>query len=140
MTRDILLVDLSSIAHPIWHMAASDPDPNSASIKTVARVRALATGRPYVAICCDAGHNFRRELDPTYKANRPERNAALDHQIDSAIDTLKADGFPVWKCDTFEADDLAASAVRRVIEGDSETTVLLASADKDTARNIGTQL
>ena len=37
---DVLLIDLSSIAYPIWHMSQSEPDPNAASTQIVARVRA----------------------------------------------------------------------------------------------------
>ena len=47
---------------------------------------------------------------PTYKANRPAQEAALHHQIDLAREALEADGFPVWKVDGFEGDDLIATA------------------------------
>ena len=73
MSAQILLIDLSSIAHPLYHMSASDPDPNATSTKTVARVRALATGQPYVAVCCEGGRSFRKDLDANYKANMWER-------------------------------------------------------------------
>lgn len=126
----ICLVDLSSIAHPIWHMAGSDADPNSASQKIVARVRSLASGQPHVAICCDKGQSFRKELSPAYKANRPEHDAALHHQIALAIEILEADGFPVWAVPGFEADDLIASATTRAL-ADPDATVSIISADKD---------
>ena len=70
MSADILLIDLSSILHPLWHLSTNDPNPDATSIKTVARVRALASGQPHVAICIDSPKSFRRELDPTYKAQR----------------------------------------------------------------------
>ena len=67
----ILLVDLSSIAHPIWHMSQQEPDPDHTSQRTAAAVRKLAADHPHTAICCDSRSNFRKELDETYKANRP---------------------------------------------------------------------
>src|SRR5689334_9525267 len=114
MTTDarLILIDLSSIAYPLWHLGASEPDPNWTSTQVVKRVRELASGQPHVAICADSGRSFRRDVDPTYKANRPETDATRQHQIDLAIETLKGDGFPVWQVKGFEADDLIASAVR----------------------------
>jgi hypothetical protein len=34
--KQIVLIDFSSIAHPIWHMAASDPNPDATSIGIIA--------------------------------------------------------------------------------------------------------
>ena len=67
----VLLVDLSSIAHPIWHMSQAEPDPDHTSQRTAAVVRSLAADHPHTAICCDSPSSFRKELDDTYKANRP---------------------------------------------------------------------
>jgi 5'-3' exonuclease len=78
---EIVLIDLSSIAHPIWHMSQSEPDPNHTSQQIVARIRALASDKPHVAICCDSGRSFRHDIAPSYKANRPEAEAPLHHQI-----------------------------------------------------------
>lgn len=124
----ILLIDLSSIAHPLFHISASDPNPNATSIRTVERVRALASGQPHVAVCCDSGRSFRRDIDPAYKANRPESDATLQHQIALAVDVLKADGFPVWAAAGFEADDLIATAVKL-----AETSTFISSPISNTA-------
>lgn len=128
----VLLIDLSSIAHPLYHVSASDPDPNATSTKTVERVRALASGQPHVGVCVEGGRSFRKDLDPSYKANRPESDAALYHQIDLAIDILRADGFPILKAQGFEADDVIATAVGQLRLRSSEVTVTsIVSADKD---------
>ena len=111
----VLLIDLSSIAHPIWHMSGQEPDPDHTSQRTVAAVRKLAADHPHAAICCDSRSSFRKELDPTYKANRPPSEAPLHHQIDLAKEALAADGFPVYEVDGFEGDDLIATATARVI-------------------------
>lgn len=145
----ILLIDLSSIAHPLFHTSASDPNPDATSIRTLERVRALASGQPHVAVCCDAGRSFRRDIDPAYKANRPPSDAALHHQIALVVDALKSEGFPVWAAAGFEADDLIATATTAAMEAQfidgqfkrftgtgiaqtvAEATVTIASADKD---------
>src|ERR1017187_2063917 len=125
----VVLIDLSSIAHPIWHMSQGEPDPNHTSVQTVAKVRALASGQPHVAICCDAPPYLRKTIDPDYKANRPESDATLQHQITLARETLLSDGFPVWAVKGFEADDLIATGARLAQEAGLDGLVV--SSDKD---------
>lgn len=131
----VVLIDLSSIAHPIWHMSQTEPDQNHTATATVAKVRALATGQPHVAVCCDSGKSFRAEIEPTYKANRGDRDATLIHQIEVAKERLAADGFPVWSASGMEADDLIATATRHATEAGHE--VLVVSADKDLLQLVG---
>jgi len=137
MNPEIVLIDLSSVAHPIWHVSQSEPDPNTTSTRTVARVRALANGHPHVAVCCDSGRSFRKDIDPNYKAQRPETDATLQHQITLARETLVNDGFPVWAAKGFEADDLIATAVKRSLAEIPDSTVLIASSDKDLLQLVG---
>jgi 5'-3' exonuclease len=127
------MVDFSSILHPTWALASTDSDPNATSTQVVAKVRALASAHPHVAICCDSGKSFRAEISTDYKANRPaERDAALHHQGNVAIDILRGDGFPIWVARGFEADDIIATAVAAAQPPDSDgADVLIISADKD---------
>lgn len=131
----IVLVDLSSIAHPIWHTSQSESDPNMTSQRIVARVNTLAASHPHVAICIDRGRSFRKDLAPSYKANRPEHEAALMHQIDLAIEQLGQDGFPLWAAPGFEADDLIATAT---MQGRAQGhDVLIVTGDKDLLQLVG---
>jgi 5'-3' exonuclease len=131
----IVLVDISAIAHAIWHTSetVSNRDQISASIR--ARVRSVSTGFAYVAVCCDSGRSFRHEIDPKYKANRAEREAGLHFQLDKAIAKLKEDGFVVWQAKGFEADDIIASAVAKAKSLD--LSVMIASNDKDLFQLVG---
>ena len=133
--KPVLLIDLSSIGHPIWHMSASEPDPNFTSQRIAAIVQQLASDYPHTAICCDSPVSFRKDVDPTYKSNRPPAEAALHHQIDLAREALAADGFPVWCVDEFEGDDLIATAAHDLILDGHD--VLIASADKDLLALVG---
>jgi 5'-3' exonuclease len=137
--RQIVLVDLSSIAYPIWHMSQSEPNANHASEQIVGRIRSIAQGQPHVAICCDAGRSFRRDLDPLYKANRPERDERLHHQIKLAVEQLREDGFPIWSVPGFEADDLIATAAMRAFET-TEAEVIIVSGDKDLLQLVGDRI
>lgn len=131
----VVLVDLSSIAHPIWHTSQSESDPNLTSQRIVARVNALAQGHPHVAICIDRGRSFRKDLAPSYKANRPAHEAALMHQIDLAIERLGQDGFPLWASPGFEADDLIATAAMEARAKGHD--VLIVTGDKDLLQLVG---
>jgi 5'-3' exonuclease len=132
MSDRLVVIDFASVFYPVWHMAGSQPDVNAASIEVVAKVRALASAHPHVAICCDSGKSFRAEISADYKANRPESDATLQHQISLAVDTLRGDGFPIWAARGFEADDLIATAVAAANPPDTEgADVLIISADKD---------
>jgi 5'-3' exonuclease len=126
---EVALIDLSSIAYPIWHVSGSEPDQDFCSRQIVARVRALTRTYPHAAICCDSGRSFRNDLSPAYKANRPPAEASLKHQIRLAEEQLAADGFPVWKVKGYEADDLIASGARLAVEAGA--SVLVVSGDKD---------
>lgn len=130
-TTPLVLVDLSSLLYPIWHMSGAEmlTNPNHVSEATVARVRALTTGVEACAVCCDSGRSFRRDLDPTYKATRGERDAALIHQMTLAQETLTADGLAVWSCAGYEADDLIATATAQAVARGLAVTIV--SADKD---------
>jgi 5'-3' exonuclease len=128
---ELLLIDLSGIAHQEWHVSGNQPDPSFVSTQVIARVRALASAHPYAAVCCDDGKSFRADIDPSYKANRDTENRApLRHQMDVACETLKRDGFPIWKSKGFEADDVIATAVKEAA-AIKDTSVLVVSSDKD---------
>ncbi len=128
----LLLIDLSGLAHMIWHVSGNEPDPSFVSNTIIARVRGLASAYPHAAICRDDGKSFRADIDPQYKAQRDTDNRApLRHQMDVACETLaKKDGFPVWRVKGMEADDIIASATAQALAIDG-ATVLIASSDKD---------
>lgn len=125
----VLLVDLASIVYPLWAVSGQEPDQDWTANRALAKVRSLAHRYPCAAVCCDSRHSFRREIDPSYKANRPEKNQAVLHQLRVAESLLKADGFPVWTHDGYEADDVIASATAWAFEQGHQ--VVIASSDKD---------
>lgn len=136
MSAELLLIDVSSIAFPIYEMSGREPDPDHVATQIAVKVRQLASQYPHAALCLDSGRSFRHDLEPTYKANRDTSNrAALVHQITNACETLRAEGFPVWSVTGCEADDVIASAVAQALAID-DTTVLIASADKDLAQLV----
>lgn len=136
MSAQIVLIDFSSIAHPIWHTTDSEREqnPNAMSTAIVAKVRALASGQPHVALCLDSRKSFRKELSADYKAGREAKPEAFWHQTRLALETLRGDGFPQWESDGFEADDIIGTAVHVAAMKamlDTGWQMLVVSSDKD---------
>ncbi len=138
----VLLIDLSNLVHREFAVRGQGGDIHATANAVVAQVRRLAHGQPHVAICCDSGKSFRKALADDYKANRGERDPAIYHQMQRAIDQLAADGFPVWKVPEMEADDLIATATTRLLaqvdaDGLPAHDVLIVSSDKDLTQLVG---
>jgi 5'-3' exonuclease len=126
MAVEIRLIDFSSIIRPAYIAAPQDCVTN-----TLDRVRSLAADNLHTAICCDSERSLRKDLDPRYKAQRPETDAPLWHAQAVALEELKYEGFPVWKEDGYEADDIIASATLAALTADPNATVRIITADKD---------
>lgn len=73
--------------------------------------------------------SFRKQIDPDYKANRPEPPKDLKKQLPVAIEWIEKMGFHNLSESGFEADDIIASLVRCAKE--RNFTVRIVSHDKD---------
>lgn len=130
MKPTILLIDLSSLFWCSWH--ATENDIASDAIKlTMAAIRRCQNQFPgaLTAICLDKGRSFRKELAPTYKAQRPEKDHSALNQLRDCKQQLIDEGYLLWGCDGFEADDVIATATTLAVAAMRE--VCIASADKD---------
>lgn len=126
--KELLLIDLSGI---FWanHHATADQHVSEAFARTIERVTSLRQGYDHVAICVDSPPYFRKELLPTYKAQRDAPSPQAVEQLDRVKERLVADGLLLWAARGFEADDIAATAAARARE--YGIAVTLASSDKD---------
>jgi DNA polymerase-1 len=82
----------------------------------------------FVFVIDGKGPNFRRELLPTYKANRSAPPEGLLLQLDPLRELLALLGLPVLTASDCEADDFIASLALRFR---AAHPVLILSADKD---------
>ena len=79
------------------------------------------------ALLFDSGKvQFRLELLPEYKANRPPMPEALKVQMPKIEEMARAFGWPLLRAENYEADDLIGGFARAV-----ETPVLVVTSDKD---------
>ena len=83
-----------------------------------------------IAVCFDeSGPTFRHELDPTYKANRPEMPEDLALQWPIARQVAADFGLPVIGVAGLEADDLIATLATQGHASGHD--VIIVSGDKD---------
>lgn len=131
----IALVDLSGIYWMHWHSGGADQPADAPARATVEKVRKLATRYKHLAICCDVARTWRHDHSKDYKANRQQKPEEARAQLKRAVQILKADGFPIWIADGYEADDVIASACEWARE--QKHDVVIVSADKDLLQLVG---
>ncbi len=85
----------------------------------------------YLAMVIDSGDEtvFRKQLDPTYKANREPPPDDFHPQEQRIIQIVKDAGVPIFVKPGFEADDLIATMARKLAADGFD--VRLVSKDKD---------
>jgi DNA polymerase I len=127
--QEVLLVDLSGL---FWRSWMSNGETLKARDNTLALVRRCMEGLGFqapVALCLDRGRSFRKDLAPEYKANRPEKDLQAVDELRRTEAALAAEGFCTWGVDSFEADDVIATATQMALAAGH--TVRIASSDKD---------
>lgn len=128
MTNRIALIDLSGLYWRCWHAGADRPL-GFAFEETLGLVRKFTEGFEYIAICCDAPPYWRKELHPEYKAQRDKPEPQAIEQLRRVEARLEQDGYCIWKCAGYEADDVIATATRIAVDQGLEVTI--GSSDKD---------
>jgi DNA polymerase-1 len=84
----------------------------------------------HIAVIFDAGRTtFRNEIDPNYKAHRPDPPPELVPQFALIRDATAAFGVPAIELEGYEADDLIASYATAMTKTGGAVTIV--SSDKD---------
>lgn len=128
MTRRLALVDLSGVFWRAWH-ATADTELSAAHDTSLTLIHRFVEGFDHVAICCDGPPYWRKELHAEYKAQRERAPELAIAQLRRVEERLALDGFVLWKCQGYEADDVIATAAR--IAADDGLDVVIGSSDKD---------
>lgn len=106
---------------------------DSTASRFTARLRCLNRQyhpeRVFVAWDPADGSSFRRELVPTYKANRGPKPDGLEEAIERAKTACHDECVDSITVPTFEADDIVASLVNVALS--SSRRVVMVSSDKD---------
>lgn len=130
MGKTVLLVDLSALYAAAW-FAGVNQEISYAASNTLQMVKRAEGSMTYagVAICCDSGTSFRKDLSPEYKSNRPQKDPAFIEELRRLQERLEADGYLLWRFPNLEADDIVSTAVKHAREAGFDAVI--ASADKD---------
>ena len=98
-------------------------------------------GRPdFIAVALDVSGDrgtFRSQIDPAYKATRPEPPEDLRPQVERSLALLRAIGVPVVGAEGFEADDVIATLASTYSEKHPDVRVRIISKDKDLKQLLG---
>jgi DNA polymerase-1 len=93
-------------------------------------------GSTHAALVMDASRkSFRTELDPTYKAHRPEAPDELKSQFPLVREVVRALDVPLLEEAGVEADDVIATLARRARAQGFD--VVIVTGDKDFAQLVG---
>jgi DNA polymerase-1 len=118
--------------HAIGHLSTSRGLPTNATLgMTMMLWKLLREDRPsYMGIAWDApGPTVRHQQFEAYKLQRPGMPKDLVEQIPWVRRSFEALGLPFVEAPGFEADDILATAVRRL--RDTPVELVLVTADKD---------
>jgi DNA polymerase I len=136
----LVLIDGSSYLFRAFHalppLTNKGGEPTGALFGVVNMLRATLNERPArVAFVLDAsGTNFRHELYPEYKANRPPTPPDLKAQVEPMMAIVQALGLPLLRVPGVEADDVIGTLARRAVSAGYE--VVISTGDKDFAQLV----
>jgi DNA polymerase I len=83
----------------------------------------------HLAVIFDTKKNYRNDIYPEYKANRPPAPEDLVPQFPLIRDAVRAFNVPCLELEGYEADDLIATYTRQTVAAGGDVTII--SSDKD---------
>lgn len=143
--KKCILVDGSSYLFRAYHalppLTNSKNQPTGAIYGVVNMLKKLISSEnpDYVAVVFDTkGKNFRHELFPEYKANRPQMPEELASQIDPLHQIIQAMGIPLIAINGVEADDVIGTLAFEAANADMH--VIISTGDKDMAQLVNSNI
>lgn len=133
---DLILVDVSHTFWTNWH-ATADQEVGAAYARTVEHVARMVERHRYAAICCDFPPYWRKDIAPSYKAQRDKPEPVAIEQFSRVKDRFATDGHVIWQSRGFEADDIIAGACAWASTREDIERVVVASNDKDLLQLVG---
>lgn len=136
--KDVLfIIDLPNYVFRAYHAIAplsnAKGEPTHAILGTVNMLNKVVTERKpeMLAVALDSRQapNFRKAIDPNYKATRPPAPPDVYQQMLRCEEIVRAYNIPIYEEPSLEADDVIAAAVAHA-ETDGLRVVII-SIDKD---------
>jgi DNA polymerase-1 len=139
--QSLLLVDGSSYLYRAFHAA---PPLNTRSGQPTGAIHVMLNmlhktlreeNTDLVAIIMDApGKNFRHDMYPDYKANRPPMPDDLRLQVDALNTAIELSGLPFIRVPGVEADDVIGTLATQATAAGIST--IISTGDKDMAQLV----
>ncbi len=99
-------------------------------------LRILEQEKPeYLAIAFDAGHTFRDEIFPEYKATRAKMPDEMRTQMERIRQVVEAFGIPRLEIEGYEADDILGSAACQAVQEGYGVKII--TGDRDLLQLVG---
>jgi len=140
-TKPTVLVDGSSYLFRAYHalppLLSSKGHPTGAIKGVVNMIRRLEqdyAGSKVIIIFDAKGKNFRHDLYPEYKANRPPMPDDLRCQIEPIHQIIRAMGLPLLIVPDVEADDVIGVLANQATN--QKVDVVISTGDKDMAQLV----
>ncbi len=139
----LILIDGSSYLFRAYHvpylqaLSTKDGHPTGAITGVLNMIKSLKKDYPngnIVAVFDAKGKNFRHELYPEYKANRPPMPDDLRCQIEPLHQIIEAMGIPLLVIEGVEADDVIGTLAHQADLQGIETVI--STGDKDMAQLV----
>lgn len=139
--KKLVLVDGSSYLFRAYHalppLTTTTGLPTGAAYGVLNMLRKLLNDEKpdYLGVIFDTkSKNFRHEIYPAYKANRPEMAQELSVQIEPLYDIIRAMGLPLLAIEGIEADDVIATLAHQASLDGIKTVI--STGDKDLAQLV----
>jgi DNA polymerase-1 len=139
MKESVMIIDGTNLLHRSHHalfntnMRSADGNPTWALHGLLLSISNLASkfqpSHIVVAFDTPGGCKFRRELLPSYKANRGAPNQELGYQLAQAYVSISMIGIGAIAMSEYEADDLMATVANLALSKGMESIVV--SSDRD---------
>lgn len=125
------LLDISWMVNLYFWAGRSSDEENSGIRGIVFQIcKIINNFKPEAVIACiDAPNNFRKQICPLYKGNRPEKEEDFSVQLQQVKELLDIIGLQSICINTYESDDIMATICENNKE--SNTKIVMVSADKD---------
>jgi len=140
----LLLIDAGSLIYPAYFamsgLSTAEGFPTGAIYGVTRMLLKLLGDYPaqYAAVAFDSrGPTRRHQIYAEYKAQRPPMAEELALQLPLIREVVEALGLPHFAVPGYEADDLIAALVRRLVRADRDLSVLIVSGDKDLMQLVG---
>src|SRR5271166_2691688 len=139
MSLRILGIDFSAVFRRNWE-STGGKELSEAYARTLRTVAEIREGFDRVALLCDSGPSFRKQLLPTYKADRERPPQPFYEQQNRTVARLMAEGCVAFSAPPYdptasalpsfaEADDLCATLAAWCVSNDHK--LVLYGGDKD---------